>query len=176
MSNDKDKSDEKDLFCWHDLDSEKSPKALIESLQAQQNGVAPELFWIEPLPAIPKTPQLGPLSDFQGLNSGWPTFDRYEAEEIRLYWPKAMMQIIVQDKGCRWFACSEGGGTPPFEQFVSNGPKKSNESVSVTVTEYDVYLRRDSARFNIRAPDREKVKVVEYRSQGCLFAWRLMPV
>lgn len=41
MSNDKDKSDEKDLFCWHDLDSEKSPKALIESLQAQQTGLPP---------------------------------------------------------------------------------------------------------------------------------------
>lgn len=161
---------------WQSGDASASPLAFLESLK--QQGEAPLLSWIEPLPSVPPVGELGPRRDLQELMPGWPLLSGIEAEEIRLYWPAGMLQIILTESGCRWFACSEQATGLPLPQLHWQHPPVEEEQVRSKT--YSVYLRQDWRRFRGDVAIESdvspaKIKIVEYRQQARLFTWRLLP-
>lgn len=155
-------------------------RAIAEFLAAVVKST-PLLSWVEPWPRFAPGTALGPLPGFQGLARGRPSLAGVMAEEVRLYWPDALLQVVAQGQGCRWFACGEESLPVALE------PKAAEEE-QVYVHCYDVHLRQDWKRFLARPADAaqepageqafsdiNKVKVVEYRQGAAVFAWRLLP-
>lgn len=131
----------------------------------------PQLVWIEPRP----TPELfGVECKFSGLQKvkqdTWrEVFNDIQVDEVRLFWDLAMLHIVSNENGFRWFACGESD----LENLGFNASKPDDETKQRI--EKKVYLRTDWDRFGLIKDDSlpDTLQVVEYWEGVSLVAWRL---
>ena len=130
-------------------------RSFLDRHELTKNSV---LSWVEPrmLPPAAVTP--GAIPD-QLLVSG-PPQGSFPLDEARVYITDGVLAVVASDTGCCWSLCRES----PFD---------GSAPVPCVRSEDRAIYRRDWQRFGLMVGAMGDLRLIEYRSEGQLVAYRL---
>jgi hypothetical protein len=140
-------------------------RAVADFARDEAAREAPVLSWAEPEPRVVEGASPGRIQDFRALSSGapqWPAL--ISLLEARLFWKDKALHVVTCGDGCRWALLQElsnDGGGQPVQKDV-----------------YPVLTVKDRSRFGLDAVHvggDVSLVAIEYRNDGRLFGWRLVP-
>jgi hypothetical protein len=150
--------------------SGESDQSLLDFIAKICMAEAPLLHWLEPRPGYPDQNHFGPWPGFTGLGAGAPDIDGFRKKgrdfsEARLFYQNKALHVLAAAKGRRWSWCEECEKTPAPE----------TGRLEVIRAEKPVFLFQDHDRYGLPEAWTNKLRAIEYRNQGRLVAWRLLP-
>lgn len=137
------------------------PRSVAEYVAAVAQDEPPRLAWAEPKPTYHvRGPAHGRIVTFEPFVSAAPTWPAdLPLVEARLFWAGAALHVVARGSGCRWVRIEEG-----------------DIGETVARLETSVLALRDRQRFGLEAAgDAPALTAIEYRQDGRLLAWRLIP-
>ena len=124
----------------------------VAALPHQIKGLVPLLAWIEPAAGFLKGGPRTTTTFFVGVVEGLPDVSPLP-NELRLFWPTAMLQFVATEGKLRWvaFATDAEELKPP----VKADPGPAAKITGITRREEKVFWRSDLDRFHKRKGAKE---------------------
>jgi hypothetical protein len=165
---------QREVKVWHGS-AARAPHLLLANLLR----TGPALVWAESPPGPRRR------DDFPGLWTGaeasrraWPE----ALEEVRLFWPAALVHLLARDNGTQWAAFDDPAGPPGARlpaATLSALQAGQPQTLPLERGEQAVLTRRDFERYfrGGRHPDTSRLprelRLIEYRRASDLIWWTL---